>query len=281
MSTSVPPENWSRYLLAASGVVIVFGIWLSLFTLGILVDTEPYRRAISQRGVFDLESETQQTNPDSLARGHTGRDTVRLRLSASPSAQQNTLRGDTASLIMDSVRSIIRSDSGHSVLLLPERASSSDTSRSTSIVDGSGAPTHSTFWAFIVVIFCFTPSNLALLCCTAGMLGAMGRRVVLSTQRNRDTVDQTFPVLSAILRGFFVYLTVISGILVLLENPILGTMSPGQYIRFAGLLSLLSFFVNYDPSLFVALLDRVRDRMKENTGDPSPPPSEDTSSANP
>lgn len=109
----------------------------------------------------------------------------------------------------------------------------------------------------------------------------MGRRVVLSTQRNRDTVDQTFPVLSAILRGFFVYLTVISGILVLLENPILGTMSPGQYIRFAGLLSLLSFFVNYDPSLFVALLDRVRDRMKENTGDPSPPPSEDTSSANP
>jgi hypothetical protein len=93
----------------------------------------------------------------------------------------------------------------------------------------------------------------------------MGRRLVLSTRQNHATLDHTYPLLSALLRSFFVYLTVISGLLVLLENPILGTASPGQYVRFAGLLSLLSFFVSYDPTMFVALLDRVRDRVQEKT----------------
>ncbi|PSQ95467.1 MAG: hypothetical protein BRD55_10550 [Bacteroidetes bacterium SW_9_63_38] len=124
-------------------------------------------------------------------------------------------------------------------------------------------PTDSTIFAFLVVLFCFTPSNPAFLCCLAGVLGALGRRVVLTNQRDRLR-DHAFPFLSAILRSFLVYLTVISGLLVLLENPILGTASPGQYIRFAGLLSLIGFFVNCDATVFATLLDRVRNRAQEN-----------------
>lgn len=278
MSESVPPENWSRYLLAASGILVVFGIWLSLFTLGILVDTEPYRRVISERGVFDLETDALQSDGDSLVRGVARRDTVFLQVPPGVSTFRDTSTEDTASYVVGVERSPPLSDSATPGVFRSDGFSSPDTAGSPPPMTRPSGPTHSTVWAFLVVLFCFTPSNLALLCCSAGMLGAMGRRVVLSTPRNQDAIDSSYPLLSAILRGFFVYLSVISGLLVLLENPILGTVSPGQYIRFAGLLSLMSFFVNYDPSLFAALLDRVRDRMEETTGRPAP--SEESPSSN-
>lgn len=122
-----------------------------------------------------------------------------------------------------------------------------------------------TSWAFVVALLSFTPSNLALLCCAAGALGATGRRLKLSGRTNPETLDRSFPFLSAVIRGLVVFLIVISGLLVLLENPIVGTASPGQYVRFGGLLSLTSFVVSYDPSVFAMLLEQVRTRLRERT----------------
>ena len=124
--------------------------------------------------------------------------------------------------------------------------------------------------SFFIVLLAFTPTNLALICCTAGVIGAARRRLQLSTDPDRDNRDRSHPLLSAFLRGLFVFLIAISGILVLLEDPILGTASPGQYIRFAGLLSLTSFIVNYDPTVFVLLVDQVRQRIQERSEGPSP-----------
>jgi hypothetical protein len=87
----------------------------------------------------------------------------------------------------------------------------------------------------------------------------------LSGRTNPETLDRSFPLLSAVIRGLVVFLIVISGLLVLLENPIVGTASPGQYVRFGGLLSLTSFVVSYDPSVFAMLLEQVRTRLRERT----------------
>ena len=236
---SFPPEDWTQWFIVLAGISIGFALWISLFTAGILVDSEPYRRVISSQGVEEM--------------------------STAASAGQATASSDPLSAPPQS----------GSPTAPPEAAAPTGTTTADS------PPTDSVLWAFIVALLCFTPSNLAFLCCLAGVLGAMGRRVVLSTQRGQGNRDRTYPLLSALLRSFFVYLTVISGLLVLLENPILGTASPGQYIRFAGLLSLIGFFVSYDPTMFVALLDRVRDRMQENTeGDLSVNTSEDAPEKN-
>ena len=236
---SFPPEDWTQWFIVLAGISVGFALWISLFTAGILVDSEPYRRVISSQGAEEMRT-------------------------AAP-AGQATVSSDTLSA---SARS-------------GPAAGPPEAAEPTGTTTANSPPTNSTLWAFIVALLCFTPSNLAFLCCLAGVLGAMGRRVVLSTQQDQGTRDRTYPLLSALLRSFFVYLTVISGLLVLLENPILGTASPGQYIRFAGLLSLLGFFVNYDPTIFVALLDRVRDRMQENTeGDLQKSPVEEVAEKN-
>jgi hypothetical protein len=120
-----------------------------------------------------------------------------------------------------------------------------------------------------MILICFTPTNLAFLSCTAGVLGAVGRSLKLVDSGDRPPSDETHPLLSAVIRGLFVFLVVISGLLALLENPILGTASPGQYVRYAGLISLTSFVVNYDPSVFATLLDQVRERMEKGPEDTS------------
>jgi hypothetical protein len=51
------------------------------------------------------------------------------------------------------------------------------------------------------------------------------------------------------LRGFFVYLIMISGLLLLDVNPF-SDPSPSQYIWLAGFLSLFGFVLSYEPRLF-------------------------------
>jgi len=227
---SFPPQDWAQWFLALGGILLVFAVWISLFTAGTLVDSEPYRRVISPQGVEEANTNAAPSEPDSLVRAQPSGDTILLR------------PGEPA-------------------------PSSTDSTAGARLTRTEAPPTDSILWAFLVVLFCFTPPNLAFLCVFAGVLGAMGRRLVLSARQEHSARDTSYPLLSALLRSFFVYLTVISGLLVLLENPILGTASPGQYIRFAGLLSLFSFFVSYDPTMFVSLLDRVRSRMQEDTGE--------------
>jgi hypothetical protein len=127
------------------------------------------------------------------------------------------------------------------------------------------------FRAAVIVLLWFLPINLALICVTAGTLGSFGNRADLSDDKSpRPSRDDTNPYISAMLRGMFVYLIMISGLLVLDVNPFFNP-SPGQYIRLAGFLSLFSFVLSYQPRLFRQIIVWTYHRIEEREGPSTPP----------
>lgn len=121
----------------------------------------------------------------------------------------------------------------------------------------------------LVTLLWFLPLNLALLCAISGILGAFGNRANLHAEDAPPVRgDESNPTISALLRGFFVYLIVISGLLLLDDDPF-SKPTPGQYIRLAGFLSLLSFVVNYQPQVFGSLLGRAVERIQSPQHGPS------------
>jgi hypothetical protein len=196
------------WLECGAGFVVLV-VWLLLFGGGILVDTEPYRRAISSSGVDALIAESGATAADAPA-------------AAAPRV--------------------------------------------------NAAPAAPIVWAWLVVLSCFVPLNLAWLCVASSTLGAFGNRANLSDdQLAARSLDTSNPYASALLRGFFVYLFMMSGLLLLDDAPF-SNAGPGQYIRLAGFLSLFSFVVSYQPRLFSALIlsafQRIQSRGVENTTSP-------------
>ncbi|MBK7826937.1 hypothetical protein [Nannocystis sp.] len=109
----------------------------------------------------------------------------------------------------------------------------------------------------LVVIGTYTLTNVAILCLIAGLLGALGARASLGTDAELadSAQDTTSPRNSALLRAFLVYLSLIAGVLIFGDDPAAPTQR--QYVRLAGFTSLLSFVINYHPSLFGKLLQRV------------------------
>lgn len=108
--------------------------------------------------------------------------------------------------------------------------------------------------SWLVVLLMFLPVNLALVCSVAGILGIAGNIANLSDDSTlRPAQDNSNPYISAMLRGFFVYLFLISGLLLLDTNPF-SNPTPGQYIRLAGFLSIFSFVVNYQPNIFSTII---------------------------
>jgi hypothetical protein len=109
----------------------------------------------------------------------------------------------------------------------------------------------------LVVVVAYTMPNVALLCMMASLLGAIGARARLgSDTQDAETAEQdiTSPRSSAVLRGFLVYLTLISGVIVFAETPAEPTQA--QYVKLAGVMSVVAFLVSYRPTLFGRLLER-------------------------
>jgi hypothetical protein len=135
-----------------------------------------------------------------------------------------------------------------------------------SAVVGGPATSGELAWSWLVVFTCFLPLNLAWLCLTSSTLGAIGSRANLFDDASPPPEpDKTDPILSAVLRGFFVYLFLISGLLLLNQAPF-SNAGPSQYIRLAGFLSLFSFAVSYQPRLFAELLRVAAERLGGSTG---------------
>ena len=194
-TAQVTAAHGMTWLQCVIGLCVFVG-WMLLFGSGILVDSAPYRVAISPTGAAAL---TPQTTPVG-----------------------------TAAAASDGL-SLVRA------------------------------------WA--VVLFCFLPLNLAWLCVAASTLGAFGSLANLgddgATSRSRDTSN---PYTSSILRGFFVYLFMMSGLMLLDDAPF-SDAGPGQYIRLAGFLSLFSFVVSYQPKLFGSLIVSAFQRIQVRGGD--------------
>ena len=122
------------------------------------------------------------------------------------------------------------------------------------------------FRASGIILLWFLPLNLALICASAAVLGTFGNRADLSDDASpRPSQDDTNPYVSAMLRGFFVYLIMISGLLVLDINPF-SNPSPAQYIRLAGFLSLFGFVLSYQPRLFRGIIVWIYHRIEQAEG---------------
>jgi hypothetical protein len=136
--------------------------------------------------------------------------------------------------------------------------------------DRSTATARGVLVAWGVVLACFLPVNLAWVCCVASLLGGFGNRANLSDDSERRRArDGTNPFVSSLLRGFFVYLVVTSGLLILDDAPF-ASPTPGQYVRLAGFLSLFSFVVSYQPRLFNQLIVWAFHRIQMREGEDEP-----------
>ena len=133
---------------------------------------------------------------------------------------------------------------------------------------------------FLWVACLFTTTNIGLLACLASLLGAVGRRTRFAARLRRrdetaadDYVDLSPPdrrmlhYVSALMRGFGVYALVFAGIVVFATSSV-ETPTKGEYLRLAAAVSVLSFYVGYDPETFAALIDRVKQTL---TSQPAPP----------
>ena len=113
-------------------------------------------------------------------------------------------------------------------------------------------------WSWVVVMFSYTPSNLFMVSLFAGMIGAVSRIAKLHiTKDGQEEIpsDQTSPIISGVFRGMFLFLLILSGV-VILDESVLTDPSQDQYAKLAGIVSLFCFLISYDPSRFRTLLDR-------------------------
>jgi hypothetical protein len=198
--------------------------WLSLFAGGITMDTTKYRCAISTGGASRLAMEAQ---PGDLAAKDACKD----------------------------FESWVPVGAG--------------------VFEGEAANVYRVAVAWVGVLLFFLPLNLAVLAAAAGALGALGNKANLeddpaepdprikrdiNENRSRKSQDNSSPVMSGLLRGIFVYLFFVSGLLLFDDKPF-SSPGPGQYIRLAGFISLISFLVNYQPHLFTTISEWAFERI--------------------
>jgi hypothetical protein len=111
--------------------------------------------------------------------------------------------------------------------------------------------------AWFLVTTCYTFTNAAFLSCLSAVIGAIGRSArIADVERIDAATDLRSMCISAMIRGFFIFIVVLSGTLILSDQKY-DNITIEQYLKLVGLLSLLSFTVGYDPSVFLAFFQRV------------------------
>ncbi len=125
---------------------------------------------------------------------------------------------------------------------------------------------------FTAAILLYTPSNVALLSVVSGFLGGCASKLAgpgdvvaklelaqsKGDQRAARDLERRMMYLSespatSMLRGFLVYIGVISGILLLISDPFKDPTAE-QFIRTAGLVSAIAFVMGYDPTRFEEMI---------------------------
>ncbi|MBN1482489.1 hypothetical protein EH223_10630 [candidate division KSB1 bacterium] len=117
-----------------------------------------------------------------------------------------------------------------------------------------------TFENLFMTLLTYTVTNVAILCCIAGMIGAMTRDMYERvTERRADKSSARAKksaglVIAGVLRSFLIYILFLSGVYLATNAPFENT-TPQQYVRVAGLISVFAFLVGYDPKLFTKIVD--------------------------
>lgn len=217
--------------------VFILLLWLHLFAGGMLVDTQPYRCAISWSALAEINPKTINDHPCNAFWNENGERTAR---------------------VFSNRYGVPRPAGGANAAAAADAAAAT----ATAALPVQPVPFGEMALPWLLTILFFTPLNLAFVAATAGALGGLGAIANLDDDSDtNEKRDRTNPLVSGLLRGMFVYLFVISGMLLFDDSPFSAT-GPDQYVRLAGFLSLFSFVVNYQPKVFSNLLDWANTRIQ-------------------
>ncbi len=120
---------------------------------------------------------------------------------------------------------------------------------------------------FFLALITYTPTNLILLCLFAAFAGGCASKLIFSgITKKTEELGLTMPEnktdsqiymnenpFGSMLRGLTVYFIFLTGSFLATTDPFLHP-SADQYAKSAGTVSLLSFFVGYDPTVFRTVL---------------------------
>jgi hypothetical protein len=103
----------------------------------------------------------------------------------------------------------------------------------------------------------YTATNAAILTCLAAWLGELGRRTRIDGDDPEGRL-QRGDYVAAVMRGFFGYLAMISGFVVLGSGiKLLTDPQQEEYIRLSAFVSLLGFLAGFSPIIFRGIEDRL------------------------
>lgn len=115
--------------------------------------------------------------------------------------------------------------------------------------------------AGMMVVLCSTFTNPGILSCLAAFLGGVAKRVQAESppfDTGSDGPSAAAAIMSAVVRGFFLYLVMLSGLLLLTTKAITDSTQE-QYVQLAGTVSVLAFMVGYDSDFFFRIMRRLDD----------------------
>jgi hypothetical protein len=130
-----------------------------------------------------------------------------------------------------------------------------------------------TWFKFIMTMFTFTPSNIAILCLVSAFTGGCASLLVikkaqkvlgLDEQANRvksnSRIYMSENPFSSMLRGILVFFAFLAGVFVTSSNA-LSAPTAQAYTQAAGVVSMIAFLVGYDPTMFRTLIS-VSEKLK-------------------
>lgn len=137
---------------------------------------------------------------------------------------------------------------------------------------------HTKFKPLIACLLFWTTPNIGLLCCLSAFLGFVGYRTQFTTPLSPHCTIMPLSEdvrrmlltssLSAIMRGFGVFTLSIGGLLILATDTLV-TPDQKTYLRFAPMLSIISFYVGFNPYVFGSMLDGVNRFIRTEPGIPA------------
>jgi hypothetical protein len=126
--------------------------------------------------------------------------------------------------------------------------------------------------AFAVCMLAYTPTNIFMLCMVSAIAGGCASRLVVSGAKKmigesgekQEVGDSQIYLaenpFTSMLRGLIVYFSFLAGVFVAGSNLLLEP-TPQGYTQAAGVISLLSFVVGYDPTFFTSFI-KVANKVK-------------------
>ena len=251
---------WSQVVMSAFGIIC----WIMLYAAGLLMES------VEERILLAPHTMEKQLGPN-------GKDLVADVIRQAKEAEKTVVpRGPKPK----DAQSESGKETEHSTAAVPSDEKGKEPKKVTTADKSEAKPVPllatrqpiSRTAAFFYSVLVYTPTNMALLTLFAGLLGGCVSNIKYSmmTKEERanlkpheDAILSENP-LSATMRGFVIYLCMVAGLYVVLDDPFKDS-TPGQYARLAGSMSLVAFIVGFDPTRIKVWL-RMVDKSSPDAG---------------